>query len=765
MSLPDLHDSPNLGNLTPEEANRIIRSHRRVRNCTACLPCRQRKVKCDGERPCGNCVKKEHPQLCSYKRNWPRHGTLEHGSLGCEPSHGLKRQHSPDVGDSRSQSLEARNETNIRAHGMYFRRTHVTVSHTDGPKSDTGDMTKYLGQNSIPALMREQYSPSEPLKHVEHIPQDMRSVLGFDNTAPFPLMSPRHLNRMTLDISSEAPSDREVMKLFRTYKEIVQPFWGIVIDIDDLESKLIVYLEERAKNSRSTTKGLKGVSASWLSVLFAVLALGSQYHESPYQLRTQDAQRYLQICFHFLRLGNFLVRPNLDSIQSLLIVSFVLVNDMKAEASWALLGLTCRLAQSLGLHRPQDLDGRQSPDIRKKDMVRRKLWWTCVWHDTLTSLSFDRSPMTNIPCCPIPLSHTADTEGLEYLEVMYHLCQITAQRLNPDAAAGASYAQILANCQALEAVREKAAPHIRNNEMCRSAVDRLQYYAIRLHLSFLMSVCCRPALKRGDSSLEASQKEFLAERCKGNLTETVKMYLAMHRLSVIATRSWAFTYHGLSSALLLGILCETKADPQVRQLQGDLIQAFSATTAQVQPSPRPHSKRSDKDIELSGPLSRALVALKNIYDHGSVVGSGLKREGGSDVGSGTCARVHVNQLVSVPNAGPPISHGVAHRGNVPNGLDPHRSAAVSMAEMQQPQQNGLITQGYPDLQYGDPMQQGGVPQILCDVDTSTCMCPMDLHDSIFWEFPGPFNTGLDLFNLDFLAPPPPGQHPPQQYYF
>jgi hypothetical protein len=86
---------------------------------------------------------------------------------------------------------------------------------------------------------------------------------------------------------------------------------------------------------------------------------------------------------------------------------FVLLNDMKAEASWALLGLTCRLAQSLGLHRPQELDGRESPEVQKKEMIRRKLWyvfahtcfadlllskprWTCVWHDTLTSLSFDR---------------------------------------------------------------------------------------------------------------------------------------------------------------------------------------------------------------------------------------------------------------------------------------------------------------------------------------------------------------------------------------
>lgn len=67
-------------------------------------------------------------------------------------------------------------------------------------------------------------------------------------------------------------------------------------------------------------------------------------------------------------------RPNLDSIQALLMTCFVLVNDMKAEASWALLGLTCRLAQSLGLHKAQHLDGRQCPDAVKKEMARRKLW-------------------------------------------------------------------------------------------------------------------------------------------------------------------------------------------------------------------------------------------------------------------------------------------------------------------------------------------------------------------------------------------------------
>lgn len=152
-------------------------------------------------------------------------------------------------------------------------------------------------------------------------------------------------------------------------------FWGFVIDIDDLESKLMDYLEERAKNARSTVKTpRKPVSASWLAILFAVLAVGSQYHDSPYHIRTSSSQKYLQISFHFLRLGNFLLRPNFDSIQALLLVSFSLLNDMKAEGSWALLGLTCRLALSLGLHRDRPSFPIDQEGVRK-EMIRRKLWY------------------------------------------------------------------------------------------------------------------------------------------------------------------------------------------------------------------------------------------------------------------------------------------------------------------------------------------------------------------------------------------------------
>jgi hypothetical protein len=83
----------------------------------------------------------------------------------------------------------------------------------------------------------------------------------------------------------------------------------------------------------------------------------------------------VQSSFHCLRLSNFLIRPSLESLQALLILGFVLANDMKAEASWALIGLTCRLAQALGLHRGRHEYSRLTQTAPLDDLPKRKLWY------------------------------------------------------------------------------------------------------------------------------------------------------------------------------------------------------------------------------------------------------------------------------------------------------------------------------------------------------------------------------------------------------
>lgn len=107
----------------------------------------------------------------------------------------------------------------LRTFGIPFRPYHKTDPDENAfdltpisVEAESAEVTRYLGQNSIPALLREQASPDNQKEGVDHIRQDMRSILGLDNSAPFPLMSSRHLEKMTVDISAELPSDREVYK-------------------------------------------------------------------------------------------------------------------------------------------------------------------------------------------------------------------------------------------------------------------------------------------------------------------------------------------------------------------------------------------------------------------------------------------------------------------------------------------------------------------------------------------------------------------------
>jgi hypothetical protein len=296
--------------------------------------------------------------------------------------------------------------------------------------------------------------------------------------------------------------------------------------------------------------------------------------------------------------------------------------------------------------------------------------------------------------CQLPLSETALTDGLSYTEAMYHLCQKILQSVNNDSNSQPDFNQIMADSAEVENLRQRVLPRLRTKESCKTVQDWLQHYGIRLHTSFVVSVLCRPALRRGENiGMDLTQKALLAEKCKQNLAETVRMYLKMHSLSVIPTRSWAFTFDGLSSAVLLGSLGETKTDPEVRQLQGDLISALSVSAAKEQTFS--HLPQSNKDIELSGPLSRALVALKNIYDHGWVV------EGQSF----NNAEVQLNQNQDQSQ------------------YEQQQNAAIVMASMQ----NGMV----PPLDYTQQL----MPLSVSDnqtADQTLNMSPMDLFDSIFW---------------------------------
>lgn len=59
-------DAPEPSLLTRQHIDRALHKRRRRSVPKACYPCRYRKVRCDHNHPCGNCVKQEQPKLCVY---------------------------------------------------------------------------------------------------------------------------------------------------------------------------------------------------------------------------------------------------------------------------------------------------------------------------------------------------------------------------------------------------------------------------------------------------------------------------------------------------------------------------------------------------------------------------------------------------------------------------------------------------------------------------------------------------------------------------
>lgn len=241
------------------------------------------------------------------------------------------------------------------------------------------------------------------------------------------------------------------------------------------------------------------------------------------------------------------------------------------------------------------------------------LRWTNAWQDGMLSLSFDRPPVTNVEGYELAVRPSALTDGYTYTEAMYHICRMMLKASNVGNVSHPDFNETLGDITAVEQTRDRLRGRIRTKDSCKTVQDRLEFCAFHMHSSFIISTLCRPALSRNSSgSPNQSQKQLLAQKCKYHLTETLRMYLQMHSLSVVPTRSWAMTHNGLSAALLLGILGETKTNPEVRELQGSLIQVLTTLATGEQE----RETTTGSDIELTGPHSRALAALRNIYDNG-----------------------------------------------------------------------------------------------------------------------------------------------------
>ncbi|KAL4981485.1 fungal-specific transcription factor domain-containing protein [Aspergillus falconensis] len=518
--------SPNT--VEPQEIDRVLRLKRKQRESKACYPCRQRKVKCDGSHPCRTCVKRDHPEICAYnvEKDMPRRRT--------QPRHAEQTANSRHE-DARPTGPAA----NAGAEPQLLPTSPLASPRSSAQPNNEASSYVFSGDNSLVSMLRQQ-DPDGAMA------REATSVLGLHNTyLSYPFIESKTPQDRWAALVDILPHRDEVLKFFHFYRICGYPFNPILVDIDKFESDICIYLGAYASGDLGDRNK---ISEQWssaravghISLLLATLAAGAHFSDLENPQRSELCQDFARRSFQALRLANFLFRPSLDVVQSLLILGNTLQNNGQSDAAWALLGTTVRLAQTLGLHTEKGISHWPEHARRKA----KSLWSMTVWQDSLLSLCYDRPPIVSTR------GWTPDTHALpqlSYTNLMHYLCWTALGIIGMQESAPAEPTHNLTLLAELDNTYSRAQPHLLRREDCRNLQQHLEHLALRMHVSFCVSALCRPAIKTAPQFSEDSRYVSLRTRARESLIIASKAFLDFQALSVVPLRTWSMTLKQRSS--------------------------------------------------------------------------------------------------------------------------------------------------------------------------------------------------------------------------
>ncbi|KAI3550016.1 fungal specific transcription factor [Colletotrichum abscissum] len=594
--------SPNTPNDDRSALRDLLKSRQRDRkgvrgNPKSCIPCRERKVKCDKELPCSTCDKRGHPDLCNYESS-----TRQSLGIPQSPARSARRTSVVIPTSNRSQELE---KTDAISFDIVEERVGdlvpgpeaqnrptpqiSTTSNNASTAREDGDRL-FLADSSVIGMIRRRSIRSR---------DDPARQSAFE-TGILPLLGVNEEVNTSVSSYQSLPSDQEIVRLFELFRRRVHPFHVITFNLDTIEQRICQLINAR----RGSNLGSESFEdPRWLSLLHAIMAAGAQFSDMNLQDRLAVSQRHTKQSFDLLRSTDYLANPSKEAVQTLLLLGNVLQNDMKPQAAWVLGGTTIRLAQCLGLHKKT----ARPPKSPLTDEDAKCLRLAIVWQDALLALAFGRPPASyeldfesDLP----QLSESSESSGLSYLQAMSWLCHVTLRHLSSHLQSSLGPVSVLDGIKSIEA---SLSPHLLDPTRSTAIPQIQEYYAFELHRHFVMATLCRPFVSRsGSTGLSESDRSNVLEHFRESLKRSVRAYVRLRSIAGHARRSWAFTHNGLTSVLLLSLMRETRYLAETRTLQDELIASLSEEgNSALFTDP-------DTNAQLSGTLHKALKALRTL---------------------------------------------------------------------------------------------------------------------------------------------------------
>ncbi|KAK7927760.1 fungal specific transcription factor domain-containing protein [Apiospora marii] len=392
---------------------------KRITTPHACAECKRRKIRCDGQQPCGQCLSSRAPKRCFYdkhrQRVIPSRKTLEALSQSLEECRSILKRLYPNHEMQALLPLSRQELLNL-----LDRPTLDITNGLPSPPLHTSPMSADLGSPSL--------SASEGIGNLEQIPvrdiewdeerrgrdpipveaDDVNALsLSVDRQASYlgassikaALMvmlkvQPGLRNSLTPPLNSvEMAHNMPILKQkVSTSKEPQRVPWSwkgqTLIDAYFKRIHVFIPMLDEASFRADYLEGQR-FDAPWLALLNMVFAMGSiaamksdDYNHFNYYNR---AMEYLPM--------DSLGSSHIETVQSLaLIGGYYLHYINRPNMANSVLGAAIRMASALGLHRESLAHGPNGSSSNEFAIAetRRRTWWSLFCLDTWATTTMGR---------------------------------------------------------------------------------------------------------------------------------------------------------------------------------------------------------------------------------------------------------------------------------------------------------------------------------------------------------------------------------------
>ncbi|OJK03025.1 hypothetical protein ASPACDRAFT_23646 [Aspergillus aculeatus ATCC 16872] len=354
----------------------------------SCVLCHQRKVRCDHQKPCSNCVKARTE--CRVVPSAP-------------PRRRARKLQSHELIERLRKC-----ETLLSQHGIEFDRVGVIEDVSAVPRRAIDTHQSPCPDEALPdsgaQRRRERYynlpGHEKPLIMQESATNESgRSTIQksfdvmYDNTDGFPLV----MSSAPPSVTSVHPPAVKIFQLWQIFINNVDPLIKI-LHVPTFQAQVVGAGADTTKISKPLEALMFGIYS------MSILSLADEEaHRMFDESKAVLLNKYRRTTQQALVNADFMRSSELMVLQAYLLYLFSLRSFMDPRSLSCLTGIAVRIATRMGLHRNEPSGGLSPFETEQ----RRRLWWQITIFDTrIAEMTGLMNPtfLSPIADCPLPLN-------------------------------------------------------------------------------------------------------------------------------------------------------------------------------------------------------------------------------------------------------------------------------------------------------------------------------------------------------------------------